>query len=56
MTDILIPEGNPVKTGQLILKLDDHKQQAAVAATLAETERARAYLNEMVSTAREWKT
>ncbi|WP_448216598.1 HlyD family secretion protein [Endozoicomonas sp. 2B-B] len=52
ITDILIPEGNPVKTGQLILKLDDRKQQAAVAATLAETERARAYLNEMVNGAR----
>ncbi len=36
----------------MILKLDDRKQQAAVAATLAETERARAYLNEMVNGAR----
>ncbi|WP_252179293.1 HlyD family efflux transporter periplasmic adaptor subunit [Endozoicomonas sp. 4G] len=52
ITDILITEGNPVKTGQLILKLDDRKQQAAVAVALAETERARAYLSEIVNGAR----
>ncbi|WP_257276301.1 HlyD family secretion protein [Endozoicomonas sp. SESOKO4] len=52
ITEILIHEGNPVRTGQVILKLDDRKQQAAVAAALAETERARAYLSEIVNGAR----
>ena len=52
ITDILIPEGSPVKTGQLILKLDNRKQLAAVAAASAEAARARAYLDEMVNGAR----
>ncbi|KEQ17229.1 HlyD family secretion protein [Endozoicomonas numazuensis] len=52
ITDILIPEGSPVKMGQLILKLDDRKQLAAVAAASAEAARARAYLDEMINGAR----
>ena len=52
IVDVLIPEGSRVAKGDLILRLDDQKQQPVVASAQAEVERAEAYLAELNNGAR----
>ena len=52
IVEVLIPEGSRVTKGDLILRLDDQKQQSVVASAQAEVERAEAYLAELNSGAR----
>ncbi|MET4695927.1 HlyD family secretion protein [Endozoicomonas lisbonensis] len=52
IVEVLTPEGSRVTEGDLILRLDDQKQQSLVASAQAEVERAEAYLDELNSGAR----
>lgn len=52
IVEVLIPEGSRVTEGDLILRLDDQKQQSVVASAQAEVERAEAYLAGLNSGAR----
>lgn len=52
IVEVLAKEGTRISAGEPVLRLDDQKQQTAVASALAELQRAEAYLAELNSGAR----